>query len=261
MPDFLTTRQLQDLLKVDRTTIYRMVEAGSLPAARVGNQWRFEREQIEVWLQSRSGAALARAERGPLTQPAGKVEARHLFPVDCLQQIQDSFADILGLMIVLTDLEGKPITQPSNACGLFLAAESTEAGRNRCLELWVRLGQEPGLAPRFQRSHLGLLCARGMIRVGNDIRAMLVAGGVAPDDWPPTEAALARIAADLDLSPDLIHRHLHAVHRLSHDEQGRALHYVQRIADIFAHIANERDHLLGTLRRIAELSQTPPALK
>lgn len=256
MPDFLTTRQLQDLLKVDRTTIYRMVEAGNLPAARVGNQWRFEREQIEGWLQSHSGAASVWAERTPLAAPADRAEARQLFPVDCLQQLQDSFAALLGVMIVLTDLEGRPITQPSNACGLFQAAESTEVGRHRCLELWVRLGQEPGLAPRFQRSHLGLLCARGMIRVGNEIRAMLVVGGVAPDDWPPTDAGIAAIAADLALPPDLIHRHLHDVHRLSREEQARALQYVQRLADIFAHIANERSQLLSKLHRIAEISQT-----
>lgn len=254
MPDFLTTRQLQDILRVDRTTIYRMVEAGQLPAVRVGNQWRFEREQIEDWLQAQGGSTPLRPENGHFTQPDEAVETRRLFPVNCLQLIQDGFADMLGVMIVLTDMDGRPITRPSNACGLFQAAESSATGRSRCLELWVRLGQEPGLAPRFQTSHLGLLCARGMIRVGNEIRAMLVVGGIAPDDWPPDETALSRIAADLDLDAELVRRHLDAVHRLSHEEQARALQYVQRIADIFAHIANERNQLVGKLRRIAELS-------
>ncbi len=254
MPDFLTTRQLQDILRVDRTTIYRMVDAGHLPAVRVGNQWRFEREEIEMWLQGQSGVTPLKPDNGHLPASAEPIEARHLFPVECLQMIQDSFADVLGVMIVLTTLDGRPITQPSNACGLFLAAESSPTGRSRCLELWVRLGQEPGLTPRFQSSHLGLLCARGMIRVGNEIRAMLVVGGIVPDDWPPSAEAVDRMAADLDLDPELIRRHLHAVHRLSHAEQARALQYVQRIADIFAHIANERNQLMGKLRRIAEIT-------
>jgi len=38
MSELLTTHQVQDLLKVDRSTIYRMVEAGRLPAVRVGKQ-------------------------------------------------------------------------------------------------------------------------------------------------------------------------------------------------------------------------------
>lgn len=254
MPNFITTRQLQDILKIDRTTIYRMVEAGSLPAVRVGNQWRFEREQIGLWLQSQGGATPLQPENGHLAQASEVAEMGQLFPVDCLQLIQDSFADVLGVMIALVEMDGHPITRPSNACGLFLAAESSATGRNRCLELWARMGQEPGLAPRFQVSHLGLLCARGMIRVGNEIRAMLVVGGVAPDDWPPDEAGIARIAGNLDLDPDLMRRRIDAVHRLSHAEQDRALHYIQRIADIFAHIANERNQLLGKLRRIAEIS-------
>ena len=47
MADLLTTNQVQTLLKVDRTTIYRMVEQGRLPAIRVGKQWRFSRPEIE----------------------------------------------------------------------------------------------------------------------------------------------------------------------------------------------------------------------
>ncbi len=37
MAEFLTTRQLQEILHVDRTTIYRMAEAGRIPAVKVGN--------------------------------------------------------------------------------------------------------------------------------------------------------------------------------------------------------------------------------
>ncbi len=43
MTELLTTRQVQALLHVDRTTIYRMVESGELPRWCVGKQWRFAR--------------------------------------------------------------------------------------------------------------------------------------------------------------------------------------------------------------------------
>ena len=172
MTDLLTTKELQAILNVDRTTIYRMAESGRVPAVKVGNQWRFPKQQIETWLQRQSVANLPAGE----SSAAGNGDSLQLFPLECVQLIQDSFADALGVMILVTDLNGVPVTKPSNPCGLYTVAESSPVARQRCLDLWVRLANEPALAPRFQASHLGLLCARGLIRVGSEIKAMLVAG-------------------------------------------------------------------------------------
>ena len=38
MSGLLTTQQLQELIRVDRSTIYRMAEDGRLPAVKVGRQ-------------------------------------------------------------------------------------------------------------------------------------------------------------------------------------------------------------------------------
>lgn len=251
MADLLTTKELQTILQVDRTTIYRMAEQGRLPAVRVGGQWRFPRQQIEAWLQRQSAAIDPTIERAG----AANGEIHQLFPLECVQLIQDSFADALGVMILVTDLNGNPITQPSKPCGLYVAAETSPVGRQRCLDLWIRLANEPSLAPRFQESHLGLLCARGLIRAGSEIKAMLVMGGIAPQHWPPGPEQIDRIAADLALSPDLVRAHIEEVHRLDPAEQARILPFVQRIADIFAHIASERQQLFGKLQRISEISR------
>ncbi len=250
MTELLTTKQLQSILHVDRTTIYRMAESGRLPAVKVGGQWRFPRQQVDAWLGQRTDAA-------QLAQPlqVDILAAAELFPLDCVQLVQDGFADALGVMIVATDLDGQPITQPSNPCGLYTAAESSPLARQRCLELWARIASEPAMAPRFVESHLGLLCARGLIRIGSELKAMLVVGGIAPSEWPPTEAQVARIAADLTLSPDLLQQHIDQVHRIDAQGQARILPFVQRIADIFAYIAQERLDLAGRLQRIAEISR------
>jgi len=58
--------------------------------------------------------------------------------------------------------------------------------RKRCLALWADLARNPSLQPVFVESHLGLMCARGLIRVGSELRAMLVVGGIAPQEWPPS---------------------------------------------------------------------------
>jgi len=47
MTEMLTAKEMQDLLQVDRSTIYRMAEAGQLPAVKVGKQWRFPSHLVE----------------------------------------------------------------------------------------------------------------------------------------------------------------------------------------------------------------------
>lgn len=188
-------------------------------------------------------------------QPVADIEIRQLFPLECIQLIQDSFADILGVMVLVTDVDGNLVTKPSNPCGFFLAAEESPEARKRCLELWVRMAHEPALTPRFIESHLGLLCARGLIAVEGEIKAMLVLGGIAPKQWPPDEQKLHQIAEDLGLDAAVLEDHLDEVYYLSGEEQARILPYVQRIADIFSHIANERNELFQRLHRIAQITQ------
>lgn len=251
MTDLLTTKDLQGILNVDRTTIYRMAESGRLPAVKVGGQWRFPRQQLEGWLHQRMAAPAAQpAPVFPVDSPA-----LELFPLECVQLIQDSFADALGVMVLATDLEGQSITQPSNPCGLFTAVESSPVARQRCVEQWARIASEPSIAPRFVESHLGLLCARGLVRAGSEIKAMLVVGGIAPQHWPPDQQHIDQIAVELELAPDMVRAHIDEVHRLDLPDQARVLTFVQRIADIFSHIAQERLELAGRLQRIAEISR------
>ncbi len=70
MTDLLTTKQVQTLLRVDRTTIYRMVEAGQLPAIRVGKQWRFAPADVDHWLQSGRYGAMPRRQRVQAGRPS-----------------------------------------------------------------------------------------------------------------------------------------------------------------------------------------------
>lgn len=249
--DLLTTKELQDVLHVDRTTIYRMAEGGRIPAVKVGNQWRFPRTQIEAWLLRNSAAPV------PTVEPAanGAIQTMDLLPLECVQLIQDGFAEALGVMVLVTDLHGNLITRPSNPCGLYTVAETSPTARQRCLNLWVDLASKPSLAPKFQESHLGLMCARGLVRVGNEIKAMVVMGGIAPQAWPPDEEQLLWMSEALELDVDLLRSHLDDVHRLDFQEQARVLPFVQRTADILSHIAGERYKLFNRLQRIAEITQ------
>jgi len=265
MADLLTTRQVQDILQIDRTTIYRLVDGGQLPAIRVGKQWRFDRAEIERWLHSQAALPASSAVSAPVTaaataaatssaaaRPAGHLS--ELLPLQCSQMIQDAFADALGVMIVVTDMQGQPLTQVSNACGLYAAVMGDQAAIARCIANWQKLAGAAMLEPRFAPSDLGLLCARGLIRGGNELKGMVFVGGIAPDAWPPPATQIAAIAGHFGLEPGHIAANIDAVHRLDKAGRDKALHFVQRIADIFAHILEDRNPLYGRLQAIASLT-------
>jgi len=44
--------QVAELLRVHRSTIYRMAQRGEIPAFRKGNDWRFRSEEIDRWRRS-----------------------------------------------------------------------------------------------------------------------------------------------------------------------------------------------------------------
>jgi excisionase family DNA binding protein len=45
----LTVSELSEYLRVDKTTIYKMLRDGKLPGFRVGSDWRFHVDAIEQW--------------------------------------------------------------------------------------------------------------------------------------------------------------------------------------------------------------------
>ncbi len=47
--EITTVEQLAIELDVSEQTIYRLAREGVIPAFKVGNQWRFDREAIENW--------------------------------------------------------------------------------------------------------------------------------------------------------------------------------------------------------------------
>ena len=258
MNKMLTARDIQELLQVDRSTVYRMAEDGRLPAMKVGKQWRFPADSIQASLGPQ--LALPQQTEAALgligeTAVAGRSDLRTLLPLECVQLIQDSHAELLGTMLIITDLEGNPVTAPSNPCGLFTAVNERPDAIQRCISSWHDLGEQLNLEPSFQKSHLGLLCARGLIRVGKELPGMVVAGCVAPAIWPPSASELEAIARDFDVSPSLVARYVDQVYILDEQQRADVLASVQRVATIVAHIIKERQVLLGRLERIADLAQ------
>lgn len=45
--EYLTPREVMELLAIGKNTFYKMVQSGELPAFRVGKQWRVKRADLE----------------------------------------------------------------------------------------------------------------------------------------------------------------------------------------------------------------------
>ncbi len=250
MAKMLTAKDMQELLQVDRSTIYRMAETRRLPAVKVGRQWRFPADQVEHWLQKQT---LVPTLADPSAAPAGDNDLVKLLPVECVQLIQDTFAEALGVMIVLTDMAGRPITKVSKPCGPYKVISEIPNALQKCIEDWAHMGEILELEPRFTRSHLGLLGTRGLVRVGTELKGMVIIGGIAPDDWPPSPQHVAAMAAEFGVSPEAIAPHITEVFYLSEEQKLLILTTVQHIANIIAHIVTERTNLMGKLNAIAQL--------
>jgi excisionase family DNA binding protein len=48
--EILTVKEISDLLRVHRTTVYKLLRDGKIPSFRVGTDWRFRKDRIERWM-------------------------------------------------------------------------------------------------------------------------------------------------------------------------------------------------------------------
>jgi len=195
----LTARQVQAMFGVDRSTVYRMAEDGRLPALKIGRQWRFRPEQIERLLISNPGTAtLNDAPAAPTTLPASAAA------------VVEMAADLLGVMMVAADMQGRPLTGVANPSAWFAARSDDPASLADCVAEWKSLAEAPDFEPHFHTGQLGFQCARAYIRSGTSLVGMVLAGGIAPPGsdsdelyhLDPTQrsrvlAALPKVAAAL----------------------------------------------------------------
>lgn len=47
----MTITELSVYLKVSRSTLYKLAQAGRVPGQKVGKHWRFHREAVDAWLK------------------------------------------------------------------------------------------------------------------------------------------------------------------------------------------------------------------
>ncbi len=165
MSSLLTAKQVQKLLNVDRTTIYRMLKDGRLTGVKIGQQWRFPSANIDALISGK--------ESHEDVSPDDFFDA---LPLHCMQPMQDVFAEISDVGSVITDKDGIPLTRISNSCDFCKLILGSSEGRKSCFASWKKIAQSPSDSPEFLSCHAGLLYARGKIEAEGEVIASLVAG-------------------------------------------------------------------------------------
>lgn len=246
----LTTKQVQELFQVDRSTIYRMAEDGRLPAVKVGRQWRFPSDRVEGLLGQAPEVALVAAE--PVTAPSAALDS--VLPPDTAQAVADLAADLFGVMAVVTDMTGRALTTVANPCGYFSAVFDSVYTADRCSAGWRRLGEEIDLEPHFVPSHLGFLCARSFIRIGSSLAGMVIVGGVAPEQWPPSAAEIEAVAAETGTPVATILEHINEVYWIDKPHQNWIVRNLSGVSDLISLLADGHGRLVQKLDAIAALA-------
>ena len=89
--------------------------------------------------------------------------------------------DLLGVMMVVTDMNGRPLTPVANPCDWFADRAEDPEVVSACSAEWQSMADDPDFAPRFRTGVLGFQCARAFIRSGRSLIGMVLAGGIAPE--------------------------------------------------------------------------------
>lgn len=245
MTTFLTSRDIQELINVDRSTVYRMAEDGRLPGVKVGRQWRFPADRVAERFGLELPPATPPAQLPPAdpTHEPGTLHLSRLLEPGVAESIADLTGELFGLMTVITDMSGQPITPVANPCGYYAAIGEQPGAVEACLHQWQLFAGEPHVAPRWVRSHLGFLCARTFVWVDLKPVGMIVVGGVRPPVWPPPNEHIDTIADQVGVPSAVLHAATDAVWELDLIEQRRVLRLLPQMGDLVSQLATAHSAL------------------
>jgi excisionase family DNA binding protein len=57
--EIMTTKEVAEYLRLTEATIYKLAQAGEVPALKLGRTWRFKRELIDEWFRREANQQLS----------------------------------------------------------------------------------------------------------------------------------------------------------------------------------------------------------
>jgi excisionase family DNA binding protein len=241
MDDFLTTKQTQEMLKVDRITIYRMLNDGRLKGKKIGQQWRFPRLEVERLL---NGA-------GP-SEWIGDAS----LPVHCLQTIQDLFSTVSQFSASLISPQGDLITTISNPCSFCRLFTADTSSLEACRSSQFSFFEKAQIGETRFTCHAGLHYAGKLVKSGDEIVALFIAGGYKRPGIPGNlPGSITQILLDKGYSESEIKKTFSEVPALPPEQETIFDTWAASAAEAFTSILQERSAFSHRLKKIADLTQ------
>jgi excisionase family DNA binding protein len=245
MDELLTTRQVLDFLKVDRITVYRMLQDGRISGVKVGRQWRFPLQEVERIL---GGVQ-------PSLEPS-QAETMPGFPTHCVQTIQDLFAEVSQMSALVMDINGDLLTEVSRPCRFCQIIRQTQAGQQACLASWKDFAQANPDSIYFT-CHAGIQYIRAPILDQDEQVGYFLAGEFywrMPD--PEEEAGrIQRLGNTLSLPVEILQQAAHTIPVITAQQQSQVQGWPLMAAQAIQSILNQRTMFMERLHQIANLTQ------
>jgi len=70
--EFMTVEDVADMLRINKSTVYRMAKGGRIPATRVGRQWRFRLSALEEFLDAGGDMAFEQVQEEGLKKAVNR---------------------------------------------------------------------------------------------------------------------------------------------------------------------------------------------
>ena len=175
-----------------------------------------------------------------------------MISTELLQEFQDTFAEVAGVVVVIRNADGKPATRPSRPTRFSTRLVEMMQADASCEQSGATLARKAMESGRLERARVG----RGFLRfaapvtIQGRVAAALVVDGVLDDGTDPDE--IASLARELKVHPEELRRR--TVHEMS-----LAISFLQFAANALADLCHEgwviRRHVeeLQTMLKVSEL--------
>ena len=243
MESFLTSKQVQDLFKIDRITVYRMLQDGRLKGIKIGNQWRFSESEIKRLL---SGVSLPE-----------EVNSESIFPTHCVQTIQDLYSSVTRFNAFVIDPNGELVTKKSRETTFCKLIQLSSSGSLACSESWKDFFESSKGGKTDFVCHAGLNYVGAPIVSQKSIQGLFISGPFFFEHPHPQELEQRsqQLAEVHNLAPSELYAALQQVPVLSHEQRENLSDQPAAAAKAIESILTERSVFMNRLQQIANLTQ------
>jgi excisionase family DNA binding protein len=246
MDELLTAREVQEILKVDRITIYRMLNDGRLKGSKIGQQWRFLRHDVELLLKNE-----------PPVEKNIPLEPNSNFPTHCIQTIQDLFSDVSQNSAMIVDAQGEPLTQVTHPCSFCQLMLQNPKGQEACRATWRAIAEQANSGAKTFTCHAGVQYAAAPIMDDGKPVGFFLTGQFhwqKPDDYKESEI-LQQLSSAYNLPLEQLQQAASAVPVIDARDHDRVKAWPVSAARAVESILRERIGFMERLHQISNLTK------